>query len=52
MRFKLEKVDEHPRETSLDKLGKLKTVFKVSGTVTVGNAALKRGYKPKAQIIA
>lgn len=63
------KVDEHPRETSLEKLAKLKPVFKEGGTVTAGNAsgrndgaaallvmeeeeAKKRGYKPKARIIA
>jgi acetyl-CoA C-acetyltransferase len=63
------KIDEHPRETSLEKLAKLQPVFKEGGTVTAGNAsgrndgaaallvmseeaALKRGYKPKARIIA
>ena len=63
------KVDEHPRETTLEKLALLKPVFKEGGTVTAGNAsgrndgaaallvmsedeALKRGYKPKARIIA
>ncbi|TQR18813.1 thiolase family protein [Psychrobacillus soli] len=63
------KVDEHPRETTLEKLATLKPVFKEGGTVTAGNAsgrndgaaallvmseaeALKRGYKPKARIIA
>ena len=63
------KVDEHPRETTLEKLANLKPVFKEGGTVTAGNAsgrndgaaallvmseeeALKRGYKPKARIIA
>ena len=63
------KVDEHPRETTLEKLSALKPVFKEGGTVTAGNAsgrndgaaallvmsedeALKRGYKPKARIIA
>ena len=63
------KVDEHPRETTLEKLGNLKPVFKEGGTVTAGNAsgrndgaaallvmsedeALKRGYQPKARIIA
>lgn len=62
-------VDEHPRETTLEKLASLKPVFKEGGTVTAGNAsgrndgaaallvmsedeALKRGYKPKARIIA
>ncbi|MFJ8065037.1 thiolase family protein [Psychrobacillus sp. NPDC096426] len=63
------KVDEHLRETTLEKLAALKPVFKEGGTVTAGNAsgrndgaaallvmsedeALKRGYKPKARIIA
>jgi len=63
------KVDEHPRETSLEKLAALKPVFKAGGTVTAGNAsgrndgaaallvmseeeASKRGYQPKARIIA
>jgi acetyl-CoA C-acetyltransferase len=63
------KVDEHPRETTLEKLASLKPVFKEGGTVTAGNAsgrndgaaallvmsedeALKRGYKPKARILA
>lgn len=63
------KVDEHPRETSLERLAQLKPVFKEGGTVTAGNAsgrndgaaallvmseeaALKRGYKPKARILA
>ena len=31
--------DEHPRETSLDKLAKLKGVVKPDGTVTAGNAS-------------
>lgn len=31
--------DEHPRETSLDKLAKLPTPFREGGTVTAGNAA-------------
>lgn len=63
------KVDEHPRETTLEKLAALKPVFKEGGTVTAGNAsgrndgaaallvmsedeALKRGFKPKARVIA
>ncbi|WP_087972038.1 thiolase family protein [Oceanobacillus rekensis] len=33
------KVDEHPRETTIEKLGKLKPVFKEGGTVTAGNAS-------------
>ncbi|WP_164667760.1 thiolase family protein [Virgibacillus doumboii] len=33
------KVDEHPRETSLEKLAKLKPVFKEGGNVTAGNAS-------------
>ncbi|MFA5308411.1 MAG: acetyl-CoA C-acetyltransferase [Dehalococcoidales bacterium] len=32
-------VDEHPRETSLEALGKLPTVFKADGGVTAGNAS-------------
>lgn len=31
--------DEHPKETTLDKLAALKTVFKKDGTVTPGNAS-------------
>ena len=31
--------DEHPRQTSLEKLAKLKPAFKIDGTVTAGNAA-------------
>jgi len=31
--------DEHPRETSLDKLAKLPTPFRDSGSVTAGNAS-------------
>ena len=31
--------DEHPRESSLEKLATLKTVFKENGTVTAGNAS-------------
>ncbi|WP_424933602.1 acetyl-CoA C-acyltransferase family protein [Amaricoccus macauensis] len=31
--------DEHPKATTLDKLGSLKTVFKKDGTVTAGNAS-------------
>ncbi|MFV0303850.1 MAG: acetyl-CoA C-acyltransferase, partial [Paracoccus sp. (in: a-proteobacteria)] len=31
--------DEHPKETSLDKLAALKTVFQKDGTVTAGNAS-------------
>lgn len=31
--------DEHPRETSLDKLGKLATPFRKDGSVTAGNAS-------------
>ncbi|UJL45487.1 thiolase family protein [Virgibacillus sp. NKC19-16] len=33
------KIDEHPRVTSLEKLGKLKSVFKKDGTVTAGNSS-------------
>lgn len=32
-------VDEHPRQTSLEKLAKLKPAFAVNGTVTAGNAS-------------
>jgi acetyl-CoA C-acetyltransferase len=32
-------VDEHPRVTSLEKLGSLKPVFKENGTVTAGNSS-------------
>lgn len=31
--------DEHPRETSLEKLAQLKPVFKEGGTITAGNAS-------------
>jgi acetyl-CoA C-acetyltransferase len=31
--------DEHPRETSVELLGKLPTVFKTDGSVTAGNAS-------------
>lgn len=33
------KVDEHPRETSMEKLSKLQPVFKKNGTVTAGNTS-------------
>lgn len=33
------KVDEHPRETSMEALSKLKPVFKENGTVTAGNTS-------------
>ena len=33
------KVDEHPRETSMEALSKLKPVFKEGGTVTAGNTS-------------
>jgi acetyl-CoA acyltransferase len=32
-------LDEHPRETSLEALAKLRTPFRVGGTVTAGNAS-------------
>ncbi|WP_028551148.1 thiolase family protein [Paenibacillus sp. UNC451MF] len=32
-------VDEHPRKTDMQQLGKLKPVFKKDGTVTAGNAS-------------
>jgi acetyl-CoA C-acetyltransferase len=31
--------DEHPRETSMELLGKLPTVFKADGSITAGNAS-------------
>src|SRR5690606_40176908 len=33
------KVDEHPRETTFEKLSQLKPVFKENGTVTAGNTS-------------
>ena len=36
---KIFKVDERPMDTSLEKMGKLATVFKKDGTVTAGNAS-------------
>jgi len=36
---KLFDTDEHPRETSMELLGKLPTVFKKDGAVTAGNAS-------------
>jgi len=33
------KLDEYPRETSLEKLAQLKPAFKVNGTVTAGNSS-------------
>ena len=36
---KLFDIDEHPRETSMDLLGKLPAVFKADGAVTAGNAS-------------
>ncbi|MCP3762965.1 thiolase family protein [Domibacillus sp. A3M-37] len=33
------KIDEHPRETSLEKLAQLKPVFKENGSVTAGNSS-------------
>jgi acetyl-CoA C-acetyltransferase len=33
------RVDEHPRRTTMEKLSKLKAVFKENGTVTAGNAS-------------
>ncbi len=32
--------DEHPRETTFEKLGKLPSVFKENGTVSAGNASV------------
>ncbi len=37
--MKMFDVDEHPRETSMELLGKLPTVFKSDGAVTAGNAS-------------
>ena len=34
-------VDEPPRDTSLEQLGKLKSVFKKDGLVTAGNASVR-----------
>ena len=34
--------DEHPRETSLEKLAKLPAIFKENGTVSAGNASVSR----------
>ena len=36
---KMFEIDEHPRETSMEMLGKLPTVFKKDGGVTAGNAS-------------
>ena len=36
--------DEHPRETSIEKLGKLPPVFKENGTVSAGNASVSFCY--------
>jgi acetyl-CoA C-acetyltransferase len=36
---KVFKIDERPMDTSLEKMGKLATVFKKDGTVTAGNAS-------------
>ncbi len=33
-------IDEHPRETTLEKLGSLKAVFKENGVVSAGNASV------------
>ena len=33
--------DEHPRETSLEKLATLPPVFKENGTVSAGNASVR-----------
>lgn len=34
------KVDEHPKQTSMEKLGKLPAVFKKDGVVHAGNASV------------
>jgi acetyl-CoA C-acetyltransferase len=36
---KMFEIDEHPRETSMELLGKLSTAFKADGSVTAGNAS-------------
>ena len=36
--------DEHPRETSVEKLGTLPPVFKKDGTVSAGNASVMKLY--------
>jgi len=41
--------DEHPRETTLDKLASLKPVFKENGLVSAGNASV-RGYCSHATV--
>ena len=33
-------VDEHPRETTLEKMASLKPVFKENGTVSAANASV------------
>ena len=38
--------DEHPRETTIDKLAKLKPVFKEDGLVTAGNASVRNLHTP------
>jgi acetyl-CoA C-acetyltransferase len=38
-RFQLFTQDEHPRETSMEKLSQLKPVFRENGTVTAGNSS-------------
>lgn len=37
--FRTFNVDEHPRQTSLEALAKLRAVFKAGGTVTAGNSS-------------
>ncbi len=37
--------DEHPRETTVEKLGKLPPVFKENGTVSAGNASVSVIYR-------
>ena len=36
--------DEHPRETTVEKLGKLPPVFKENGTVSAGNASVSQSF--------
>lgn len=38
------KVDEHPKQTSIDKLAKLPPVFKKDGVVNAGNASVRMSF--------
>ena len=44
-------VDEHPRDTTLDKLSSLKPVFKENGTVSAGNASVRINFSLKTVVI-